>query len=122
MIRISFDDDNKIKGRFSLMKLAPPKFLSVEREGNTFIVNEAASQALKEEGIGFNTISEMSFCCHDFYNFYMMNHIGKPSLPAALFPDKLYYLFTTKEGMRYPEGSPIIYCSWCGKQIEYSGF
>jgi hypothetical protein len=120
MFKILFDD--KQKGSFSLMKLPVPNFISAERKEDVFLVNQAVIQALEQEGIRFSTLSKMTFCCDDFYNFFVMNHIGKSNLPGALFPDKLYYLYTTNDGMIYPEGSPIIYCSWCGKKIDYSGY
>jgi hypothetical protein len=122
MLKISFDENNKQRGSFFLMKLPLPKFLSVGRDGTICLVNEAASQALELEGIEFSKLSQITFCCDDFYNFYIMNHIGKHSLAGALFTDKLYYLFTTQNGMIFPEGSPIMYCSWCSKEINHSDF
>jgi hypothetical protein len=119
MFKIKFDNSNYPKGGFFLMKLSLPEFLSVKRDGNIFLVNEAARNALEKENIWFRIESQMTFCCHDFYNFYIMGHIGKPNIPEL--GDQLYYLFKHNDTV-FPEGRPIIYCSWCGIAIDDTGF
>lgn len=100
MFKISFDENSKQRGSFFRIKLPLPKFLSVERDGNIFLVNEAASQALEQEGMEFSKLSQMTFCCEDFYAKRTAYEISGIPFTNFIIP---FHPVATKSNFRSPK-------------------
>lgn len=116
MFKIKFEEDTG-KGRVELMKLEIQRYTYAENQDGSFFVSDNVLPILDKNNLRYKILCKFSLCCQQFNTFYRLRHIGKPKPFGTL--DKLYFIFQ-RNGIFFPEGSPIRYCPWCGEEVDHA--